>query len=266
MLRVLTAIALVCLIIPSSILAQESLLPREAYDMKDLWELQERVEETKKNMKVEPPTPDAEAQRRAESILRYYNSPEYQDTLKQMSDYIRNQIFPGVAEQYGPVQEKYYSDVDNMKRILAGDERLYIMISSSVPIQTLRTYADDLDKIRDPNIQMVLRGFVNGAKYVRPTLDFIKRVTYVDPSCDSEDCQVYKANIIIDPTLFSRYRVEAVPAFVYVRGVSVKDPYMTEGVDYNATYRDYAVLTGDISIEYALELFRRYFKNLQKKE
>ena len=63
-----------------------------------------------------------------------------------------------------------------IKHYLLPDERIYIFMSSSVPLVTWNNYAKDIDKVRDPNIIMVMRGCIGGCKYIRPTLKFIQNI------------------------------------------------------------------------------------------
>jgi len=133
---------------------------------------------------------------------------------------------------------------------------VYVFISSSVPLDTLRNYARAIDRLGYDNIFMVMRGFVGGMKYIRPTIDFISSILKKDSSCDfasGEQCEVFSAAVNIDPLLFRAYNISEVPAIVYARGVSVSDSALSEGLADNATYKDAYVVYGDVSIEYAVK-------------
>lgn len=141
--------------------------------------------------------------------------------------------------------------------ILKEDERIYIFVSSSVPKDTLRNYARDIDRLGQPRMSIVMRGFVSGMTKVRPTLEFLRRVLFKDENCDSDKCEAYHAPVLIDPLLFRRYAIEAVPAIVYVRGVRVMDSTVSEGLGEGAETGDYRVLYGDAALDGALELIDR---------
>lgn len=138
--------------------------------------------------------------------------------------------------------------------ILKEDERIYIFISSSLPKETLRNYARDLDALGETKISMVMRGFVGGMTKVRPTLEFLKGVIFKDENCDSEKCDAYHAQVHIDPLLFRRYGIEAVPAIVYAREVSgiaaVSEVKEGEAGEYYVVY-------GDAALDGALDLIDR---------
>jgi len=126
-----------------------------------------------------------------------------------------------------------------------------------VPKETLRNYARDLDGLRQPRISIVMRGFVGGMTKVRPTLEFLRGVLFKEETCDSDKCEAYRAPALIDPLLFRRYAIEAVPAIVYAKGVRVMDSTVSEGVKEGAETGDYYVLYGDIALDGALEIIRR---------
>jgi conjugal transfer pilus assembly protein TrbC len=188
---------------------------------------------------------------KAEELSKYFNSKAYQDKIKTESERLQAEVFGDQLEGFRP-----QNGITKGSK-LASKERIYLFVSSSVPIQTLRNYAADLDKLGDPNISMVMRGFVEGMKYMKPTLDFLAKVIAEDPGCNVKEskCAAYDINFMIDPLLFRMYGIEVVPAIVYARNVSVADTAMSEGAEGNAKVGDYYVLYGDVSLEHALELF-----------
>lgn len=138
--------------------------------------------------------------------------------------------------------------------ILKEDERIYIFISSSVPKETLRNYAGDLDSLGQPRMSIVMRGFVGGMTKVRPTLKFLREVLFKDENCYSDKCEAYRAPVLIDPLLFRRYGIEAVPAIVYARGVKGVDSTVSEGVKEEVETKEHYILYGDAALEGALEV------------
>ena len=70
--------------------------------------------------------------------------------------------------------------------------------------------------------------------------------------------------------IFSRYKIDAVPAFVYVRGLKVTDSSLSEGSARNAAVSGHYVVFGDVSLEYAIGEIQReakseYLKDLSDK-
>ncbi|MHB8879994.1 MAG: type-F conjugative transfer system pilin assembly protein TrbC [Thermodesulfovibrionales bacterium] len=134
------------------------------------------------------------------------------------------------------------------KRYLADDERIYVFISSSLPMKALTNYADSLDKLRDPRIAMILRGCVETCSKIKPTVQFMKAI--INPVEDVKRLAEFQ----IDPFLYRHYKISQVPAIVFARGISTINPELSEGLDSNIqkTAESYVVY-GDVSLEYAIE-------------
>jgi len=134
------------------------------------------------------------------------------------------------------------------KKYLADDERIYIFISSSLPMKTLTNYADSLDRLRDPHAAMILRGCVESCSKIKPTVQFMKSI--ISPTEDVKRLAEFQ----IDPFLFRRHQIGQVPAIVFARGVSTVNPELSEGLDSNLQKpMESYVVYGDVSLEYALE-------------
>jgi hypothetical protein len=121
----------------------------------------------------------------AREVDAYYRSDEFQSRLRAEYDRLQNDLLRagGNAEESAG---NYYSDVAKLPQPgkLPADERIYIFISKSVPRETLRSYIQAVDRLRDPNVVVVLRGFVDGMKMFGPTLEFIRELLVKDPGCD----------------------------------------------------------------------------------
>ncbi|MFA7463823.1 MAG: type-F conjugative transfer system pilin assembly protein TrbC [Syntrophales bacterium] len=200
-----------------------------------------------------------EGRESAEKADLFYRSDEFQNRLEMEAETITGEFFGEAADEKRTDAAEYYSDAAGRSGKLPPDERIYILVSSSVPLQTLRSYAHDVDRLRDGNIVIILRGFIRGMKKIKPTLDFIQAVRAGSEACRHGDanCGIYNAAVLIDPLIFHRYGVEEAPAFVYARKVKVRDPAMSLGAVGNAGAGDYFLLRGDVSLEYALAAINR---------
>ena len=135
-----------------------------------------------------------------------------------------------------------------------------------MPISKLRASAFSLDRLNDPGISMIMRGFVKGMKSFGPTLEFVESVVSKDTSCDAftEDCEFLNAPINIDPLVFRKYGIETVPAVCYVRGVALKDRAMSEGDTENLKgAQDAYIVYGDLSFARALEIINKETKSIR---
>ena len=218
--------------------------------MNNLHSLDDTVKEYQKSIKIPDTGKSIEANEAAKAAAKMFYSPEYQKRVTDERNRIKKELFTDLQDTH-----KDFSPVkDTGNRLLLSDERVYVFISSSVPVSTLRNYAQDMDTIGDSNIVMVMRGFIGGVKYMKPTLKFIQGVITKDRGCEfGQNCEAFNATVYVDPLLFRKYNINSVPAIVYAKGISVKDMGASEGLDGNADVADEYIAYGDVSIEYALE-------------
>ena len=195
----------------------------------------------------------------ADESAKYYHSDEYQKKIKAETKRIKTEIF-------GKKLGGYYADAkkdDKRQGKLSPSERIYIFVSSSMPLETIRAYVADIDSLRDENIIFVMRGFIGGMKHIRPTIDFTGKALVKDKSCDLSKgiCETYNVNFEVDPLLFRKYGITRVPAFVYVPRLEVMDRERSEGSSENVNVSDFYVLYGDAAFEYILDTFYKETKS-----
>ncbi len=204
----------------------------------------------------------AKAQEEAGKSFEAFQSGEFQRKIQGEVKRLEETLFSKQIEEYLPKQAAQAGQ-DPSRRVLTPSERIYIFVSSSMPVPTIRGYAEDVDRLRDPNVAMVMRGFVGGMKYVKPTIDFAQKVLVKNENCGvaSGKCKTFSANLEIDPLLFRKYGVMSVPAVVYARGVEVMDAGQSEGSEQNVKIPDYYAVYGDASLEYAVRAFYKETKS-----
>lgn len=187
------------------------------------------AEDLKENMQVSLPD-NREAAAAAEKAARDFNSAETRNRINDETRRLKETIF---AETL-----KDNQDIPNPESLTDDTGRIYVFISSSMPMHTLKNYAADIDSLTPQNITVVLRGFVDGMKLFAPTRDFISEVLTKDSTCvqTREQCEAYRVSFEIHPELFQQMKISEVPAFAYVS-------------DENETY----LVHGDISLSGGLE-------------
>ena len=213
-----------------------------------------RGDEYKGNIQLPDNVLDSESGKRAEEAFRKFNSPERQARIRSESERLKDKLTGNLPEETATA---------STSALLSSSERVYVFVSSSMQINTIRAYADDIDRIGDPNVVMVMRGFVGGMKFIKPTMEFIARVIKKDSSCDSDKvaCDSLRTSIIVDPLIYRRYGIDRVPAVVFVPRIEVKDSEGSEGLDRNADVSVFHVVYGDASLEYLLGRIRKEAKS-----
>ena len=191
----------------------------------------------------------------ARTLNDYYHSDEFQGRLRSESERIRSQLFGG--ENF----DRFYPDNAASPETgkLGNSERVYVFVSSSMPLSTVRNYAASVSGLRDPRVVMVMRGFVGGMTKIQPTMDFVSNALKEDPACTFSEtqCRMKTVNLIVDPLLFRRYDIDRVPAVVYARGIKSVDSTQSEGDASNASIAESYVIYGDASLEYALQVIEK---------
>jgi type-F conjugative transfer system pilin assembly protein TrbC len=190
----------------------------------------------------------------AAKLDSYYRSEEFQGRLRTETERIKSQLF-------GESFARFYPDNKDMQGMgkLAESERVYIFISSSMPIQTVRNYVASVARLREPRIVMVMRGFVDGMSRIQPTIRFVADALKRDPLCSPAEgeCEMLQANLVVDPLLYRRYAIDRVPAVVFAKGVKADNPGLSEGDMKNAEVTDSYTVYGDASLEYILQVTAR---------
>lgn len=189
-------------------------------------------------------------------LMEKFNAPDHQAMMGDEQQRLRETIFKDILTEYMPQGEQHLPP-----ETASASAQLYLFVSSSVPLTTLRNYAAMIDRARTGQVTMVLRGFVGGMKTIRPTMEFIGEILKKDPACDftkdnypakGHKCDSYQVNIEIDPLLFQRFAIDEVPALAYLP-VSEND---TEGKQ-----TEPLIVNGDAGLDYLLERINREAKN-----
>lgn len=172
--------------------------------------------------------PQSQALReQARALVDYTQTEQYQQKM----DALIGQVFPDQAKARASRR--------------ATSERLYLFVSSSIPMDVLRRYAHQVEGV--PGAMMVLRGFINGATKIKPTVDFVGKLLKRDPDCQGARCKRIRAPVIVDPNLFRRYGIKRVPAVVTVSGLQT-DGSCSEGNTEVVKIRGHHVSYGDVPL------------------
>jgi len=226
----------------------------------DMETMQAETRKITDNIKLPDPENNKDAIEAGRKIGEHMNSDVYQARVLAEAERIRSEVL-----HEGDVLKKFYPDekIAGKKTVgtLGGGERVYVFISSSMPMETLRNYAISIDKGNDPNVVMVMRGLIGGISKLIPTMEFIGRFLIKDSACLARsvqsggalECDTYGAEVLIDPMLFSRYDIGVVPAVVYATGVKPYDPEGSEGFEGNTQVGASKTVFGDAALDAVIE-------------
>ena len=218
----------------------------------------DKAKDKTEDIKIDPAPRHQGAEAAARELAKKFHSAEIQEKIKSYQKTITQERLKGLPEA---LAEK--------PSFLARDERIYLFISSSMPLATLRNYASAIDQLQSGGVSIVMNGLIGDISDIKPTLSFIKDILMIDPACQGSACKAFQISIEIDPLLFRLYNITTVPSVVYATGVST-DPAQSEGK--NSSANGYKI-SGDVSFEHALEQIeakskspgiRSLLKHLQK--
>ncbi len=200
----------------------------------------ERAKELEGKIEL-PRNKDMAAEQAARATADKINSVEFQEQVAKHKEQIKRAL-PFVANE--PPNERE----GGIKGKLLPSEKVIIFISSSIPINTLRTYARDISFLEDSDITLVMRGFIDGMREIRPTMEFIRKILLKDEDCiatQGDECETFTASVEIDPLKFRRFNITSVPAIVYAQNLGKDDNLKSKS--------DETIIYGDVPLKYALE-------------
>jgi len=126
-----------------------------------------------------------------------------------------------------------------------------LFASSSMPLQTLRNYATQLETVGGV---ITFRGVPGGMSKIGPMAKLTAQILRVDPGCEGPACTMRNVQLIVDPILFRQHGVNQVPAFAMVPGDPTL-PYCER--DDEVAPRASHIVYGDAALSGLLEEYAR---------
>ncbi|WP_028842918.1 type-F conjugative transfer system pilin assembly protein TrbC [Thermodesulfovibrio yellowstonii] len=204
------------------------------------------------NQKIDVKLPENKmAQEEALRAYQYYQSEEFQREVVKFRESLTGML-QGVPQE----KPSYYQI--KPKSVFSDNERIYVFVSSSMPLETVRAYAKDASLLGDKAV-LVMRGAIGGLRYLKPTAEWSVKVLKKDPYCEDIACETWKTKIIIDPFLFRKYSIDKVPAVVYVKGLQNTEG-LSEGLQ-TVKVGGFWISYGDVALSYHLKLIGEKIKD-----
>lgn len=181
-----------------------------------------------------------EGMKAARESAELFHSDAFQKKLKCEEQRLAEDAF---SEHTRPWKQKQsvQESSDLPAKLLAENEQVYLLFSSSVPLETMQAYISDIAGTGTADIQPILRGWVGGLTGTEKDVEYFSSLLQKDTDCEGlrKPCQYFRVNISLKPSVFAQYDVTRVPAVVYV-------------------HRDSAItIQGDAGLDYLLERINR---------
>ena len=177
-------------------------------------------------------------------------SDELKDRISDITESYHSNAFNQQIDTYKNNLKQIFNiqDDEPNEDLLTPTDRPILFISSSIPLDVLRRYANQLHAIGGGT--MVLNGFIDGSQQMMPTLKFIAHILNEDAKCTEPSCKKLNVDVIIDPILFDHHKINSVPAFTVYKNKT----YIERCKDGQAV-ENAVVIFGDASLKgLALEL------------
>ena len=196
----------------------------------------------------------------AQNLKEQIKSKDFQKKIVENENYILHDKKINWQQHLGQYKNRTNTALEQLKekgtvsselssnQFLANNEKLFIVISSSIPEHILKNYFEMLQKV-NTDVTFVLRGTIGGIKKIKPTLEWIQEIL------TKSDNTRYEYNIMIEPRVVSKYKVEQTPAVLYVKNYNPS--YIEESAN-----EEHYIYYGAVDIDYALEKINSDVKSL----
>jgi len=146
-------------------------------------------------------------------------------------------------------------------KFLNPNEKIFIVISSSLKKETIRNYFKMLENV-NTDVTFILRGVIGSPKKIMPTIDYINGLLVKDPSKDASDqANRYSFNVEINPKITRRFDVKQVPAVLFIKNYNPVVQEYKEIIGTPDKDELYWIAYGEASIDYALEQINQKAKS-----
>jgi len=125
-----------------------------------------------------------------------------------------------------------------------------LFVSSSMPVTTLRTYANQLERVGGV---LAFRGMPGGMTRVEPMAKLSAEILRREPGCNGPSCAMRNVQVIVDPLVFRQHAITRVPALAMIPG----DPTQAYCEREEGSPRSPHLVYGDAALSGLLDEFAR---------
>jgi len=202
----------------------------------------------------------------ANSINNFIESKKFQRNVKSAKDYIlydKGFNFSKYEGQYKAIIDKLQHSKGGIlgNKYLDSDERIYVVISSSIPKTTIKNYFAEAEPV-GTDIHFVLRGLIGGIHKIKPTLKWLNSIIVKNPDGNITDPKNrYQVQVEVNPKVTMYYGIKEVPAVIFVKGfnplLEAHEPLPIKKDDNESVYIAY----GDANLMYSLKKINKVAKS-----
>lgn len=213
--------------------------------------------------------------KKAENLAKELNkesrSKEFKELVNKNTEYILSDKgfdFAKYAGQYSQRTQAMINELEQNKQLLNNNEflnpneKIFIIISSSLKDETIKNYFKDFQNVQN-DINFVLRGLVgNDLRYMKPTQEYMRNLMIKNPKGNLQDSSnYYSYKIEINPKITRKFKILKVPALLYIKNYNPIVQDYKEFVDKLDENEDYIVAYGEVKALYALEQINKKAKS-----
>lgn len=208
-----------------------------------------------------------EIQEVAKQIEKQTKTQDFKKELKANEDYILYDKSIDFSKYTGLNREELESirnsshNLQSGNRFLFSNEKIFIIISSSMPKETIINYFKTLEKV-NTDVTFILQGLIgNDISKLNPTLEYIRDLLVKDKNTSLENPEnIYSFNIDINPKVIKKFNIAYTPAVIFISNYdkTLQEPQeLKESINGERVYIAY----GAVSADYALSEINKKAKS-----
>ncbi len=214
---------------------------------------------------------DFQNDKTAQDIAKFAQSKEFKQEVKKAEDYILDDKgFDFGKYAYSEQTMSMIRELEKNKHLikneyLEADERIFIIISSSMKDETIKNYFSDLQNVTS-DITYVLRGVVgNDISKFKPTQDFIvksmSKSGKITMGENESDEDFYNVSIEINPKITRRFKIERVPAVLFIKNYNPAVQDFQNFIGTPDENEKHYIAYGEVQVGYALQEINKKAKS-----
>jgi len=211
------------------------------------------------------------AEKQAEEVSTFVRTEKFQKGVSANEKYILYDKSIDWSKYTGKYSEQTKEVIDQLEntnspllsknQFLNSNEKLFIVISSSIPKETIANYFKMLEKV-NLDVTFIMRGVIGTPQKIMPTINYINDLLVKNPSEDpSKQENRYQYNVEINPKITRRFDVKQVPAVLFIKNYNPVVQEYKDVIGSPDKDEQYWIAYGDTSIDYALEQINKKAKS-----